>query len=139
MDNCGRNCESDSSVLCEHRFNFKANITYCNGKRFSGVSDLNILYYFLEYVRDGIDDGSVAKDALCVILTKDTDFLKDAEAEWCRRTGEKDLIFGGDSVKCGDVVIFTHLVNCKNYGTKGRDDLKCIVHGMNKSKRRPRV
>jgi len=139
MDSCGRNCENDSSILCEHRFNFKAKITYCNGRRFSGVSDLNILYYFLDYIRDGINDGSVARDAMFVILTKDTDFLKDAELEWSRKTGDMELVFNKESVECGEIVIFTHLVNCKNYGTKGRDDLKCIVYRMNKSKRRPRA
>ena len=99
MDSCGRNCESDGLVLCEHRFNFKAKVTYCNGRRFSGVSDLNILYYFLDYVRDGIGDGSVARDALFVILTKDNDFLKDAESEWLMKTGGEDLVFNKDSVK----------------------------------------
>ena len=86
-----------------------------------------------------IDGGSITRDALFVILTKDTDFLKDAEAEWLRKIGGEELVFTKDSVKWGDIVIFAHLVNCKNYGTKGRDDLKCIVYRMNKSKRRPRV
>ena len=139
MDSCAPNCDSDSSILCQHRFNFKVQITYCNGRRFSGVSDLNILYYFLNYVHDMIDGGSITRDALFVILTKDTDFLKDAEAEWLRKIGGEELVFTKDSVKWGDIVIFAHLVNCKNYGTKGRDDLKCIVYRMNKSKRRPRV
>lgn len=139
MDTCGRNCGNNTLILCCHRFNFKVKITYCNGRRFSGVSDLSILYYFLDYIRDEIDAGSVRKDALFIILTKDANFLKDAEAEWSRKTGLGEPIFNSDHVICGDLVVFTYIVNCKNYGTRDRDDLKYLIYKMNKLKKRPKV
>ena len=131
MEKCTGDCKTVKTVLCPHRFNFKSKITYCNTPRFYKWPDSEILLYFLDYVRDNIKDGSALATTLFVILTKDVDFLKDAEYELRRDIRGNNLDFSGNFVTCGDIVIFIKTIDCKNYGTKGRDNLGCAIYKMN--------
>lgn len=133
MCRCTRNCDKDKQILCPHRFNFNAEIIYCNGKKFEGWQDARILNYFLNHLRRGIKNGSINPGSIFIILTKDSDFLKDAELEW-RMHGDpgENPRFYINRVEFGDIRIGVETINCRNYGDTGRDNLECVIHKMNK-------
>ncbi|OGN33665.1 MAG: hypothetical protein A3F98_04210 [Candidatus Yanofskybacteria bacterium RIFCSPLOWO2_12_FULL_41_8] len=113
MHTCSDKCEGNYLILCRHRFNFNAKILYCNTPQFYKWPDSEILLYFLDYIKNGISDGLIPVHAIFTILTKDTDFLN-------------------SSIVNGDLVIYIKQVDCKNYGSKGNDNLKCAIYKMNK-------
>lgn len=136
MISCRPKCEDNSSILCLHRFNFNARIVRCNTKRFGGWQDLRILLYFLKYIRQGIEESIIPKEALFVLVTKDRKFIEAAELEWSEYNSEEQLMFGDNFVRLGDITIFIQSIDCKNYGDSGPDNLKCVVHKMNNFFRR---
>lgn len=139
MDSCSDNCRDNRLVLCRHRFNFGAKIIYCNGKGYSGWPDSKILAHFFNYIRIGIQEGLLEKTTVFVIVTKDHDFLVDAEKEWKRiREEREEWVFGANYVRCGDIVIFTQQIDCRNYGTRGTHNLKCVIFKMNKFFNKPK-
>lgn len=138
MHHCSAQCENNPMVLCRHRFNFKTEIRYYNTEQFrnyagtkKGWPDSKILLHVLDHVRSGIRNGSLISGIPVVILTKDVDFLKDAEIELGRNVRGNDLVFLGSYVTCGDITVHVILLDCKNYGTKGTDNLKCAIYKMN--------
>lgn len=140
MHDCSSGCEDDSSVLCRHRFNFNAETRYYNIPQFQKWPDSKILLHVLDHVRNGIEKGRLPLDVGVVILTKDVDFLKDTQGELGNNVRGNHLEIFDNFVWCQDVTIHVQLLNCKNYGTKGRDNLNCAIYKMNrffKKSRRP--
>ena len=132
MHGCSDKCDSNPLVLCSHRFNFKTQIKYYNTNQFRGWPDSKILLHVLDYAKANIDNGLLAKDVFFVLLTKDCDFLKDAESELGRSVRGNELEFSNNFVIWGDIVIFVQLLDCKSYGTRRPDDLRCAIYKMNK-------
>ncbi|OGN01100.1 MAG: hypothetical protein A3B91_00790 [Candidatus Yanofskybacteria bacterium RIFCSPHIGHO2_02_FULL_41_29] len=132
MHTCSDKCEGNYLILCRHRFNFNAKILYCNTPQFYKWPDSEILLYFLDYIKNGISDGLIPVHAIFTILTKDTDFLRDAESELGRKAKGNGIDFLNSSIVNGDLVIYIKQVDCKNYGSKGNDNLKCAIYKMNK-------
>ena len=138
MQDCSDRWEKNLLVLCKHRFNFNARIKYYNTRQFQnyrntkkGWPDSKILLHVLDHVKSCIRKGSLSPNTVVTILTKDIDFLIDAEMELSWNVRGNDLVFSNNFVTCGDIVIFVQLLNCKNYGTSGPDVLKCAIYRMN--------
>lgn len=129
---CSERCSKNPLVLCRHRFNFNADIKYYNTNQFRGWSDSKILLHALDHVRNDIQKGSLSQDVVVAILTKDIDFLKDAKMELGKDVQGNGLDFFDNYVICGDITIHVKLLDCKNYGTKKLDNLKCAIYKMNK-------
>ena len=138
MDNCSGRCQNNPLVLCRHKFNFSAEIKYYNTGEFrdkkkpnKGWPDSRILLHFLDHIKEGIERGRFSRGVVAVLLTKDFDFIKDAEYELRRNVRGNELIFGNDFVAMGDIVVIVKKVDCRQYGTDKNADRKCIIWKMN--------
>lgn len=136
MSACCGDCFNNPMLLCHHRFHFKAHICYCNTKPLQRFSDLNIVLHFFRCIDESIEREMVSANSLFVIVTHDTDFLKDAEREYLHSNRESGLVFTSNHVRKNGICVFVKLVDCKNYGRGKIDDLRCIIFKMNKFFRR---
>jgi hypothetical protein len=136
LEKCQYNCDSNSSILCIHRFKTKVFVEHFNTKRFSGWSDLRVFTYFLGQIITNIAEGRIrlTPDCLFIILTKDRNFLEDIKREWESQftNGRLKLMFKKDTIVCGGLKIIVRQINCPNYGSKKSDDLRCCFLKVNK-------
>ena len=143
MNPCHPSCKNNELTLCRHRFNFNADILYCNNKkfryydsklkRFKGWQDARILNYFLNYVRGKLDTRLVSKSIIAVIITKDKDFIEDAKIEWrLHGNPNENPVFGKNIVRFGQLSIFIQTVDCRQYGDTGNDNLRCAIYKTNR-------
>ena len=107
IDDCGAVCEKHSLVLCRHHFWYPASLFYCNDFRFNGAKDSEVLFAFINFIKKEIKSSRASLNkSLFFIVTKDGDFLQDAEKEWQEGEGlEPDLEFLGDFVRLGNIQI----------------------------------
>lgn len=121
-------------TLCIHRFNHKVQVENYDSKRFHGWSDLEMFTYFLGQIFINIAKGTaIPDDCVFMILTKDRNFIDDVKKEW---EGKKaltylPLIFSGNFISCGGLVVFIQQIDCPNYGNKRADDLRCAFSKVN--------
>ena len=134
LERCGPGCASKKNTLCVHGFDSRVEVEFCNTKYFGGWSDLRIFLHFLGHVIDSVaKDSAVLGQSVFMILTKDRNFIDDLGKEWKERGGGKyiDLVFAGNFISCGGVVIFIQQIDCPSYGNRRTDDLKCAFHKVN--------
>lgn len=107
FDDCGAVCEKHSLVLCRHHFQYPVRLFYCNDFRFNGVKDFEVLTAFIDFIRTEIRSRRANPGrSLFFIVTKDADFLQDAEKEWSEEGElELNLEFLADSVKFNNIII----------------------------------
>lgn len=107
IDDCGAICEKHPLVLCQHHFLYPTRLFYCNDIRFQGVPDLKVLTSYIDFLKRRIRTRKINfQRSLFFLVTKDLDFLQDAEKEW-KKDGELEhgLEFLDDTVVCGNIVI----------------------------------
>jgi len=140
LERCKPHCESAEGTLCIHRFKHKVRVEYCNTKRFQswsgfgkGWSDLSIFIHFLGCIFEGLAEGSVASDCIFMILTKDHNFIDDVRKEWREKRAESylPLVFSGNFISCGGLVVFVQQIDCLSYGSKRADNLNCAFEKVN--------
>ena len=133
LPTCKQNCGMKQSILCVHRFDHKVQVEHCNTKRFQGWSDLRIFTYFLGRVLESIAERSVTPDSIFIILTKDRDFIEDIRREWEEANAgtRLDLVFSGNYISSGGLIVFICQIDCPNYGHNRADDLKCALYKVN--------
>lgn len=138
MEECisGR-CESDSSVLCKHRFDFDFYIL--NGifgqNYLSSVMllDFQVILHFLYLIFQ--NRVPRPKNSKFVIVTKDKKFLKSAQKEWQEKAKKKTwprLNFGLDFVSNEKIVIYVECVDSDPYGSDRYDDRAAVIEQLNR-------
>ncbi len=134
LERCKSNCESAKGTLCVHRFNNKVQVENYDPQRFPGWSDLRVFTYFLGQILVNIAKGVVVpNDCIFMILTKDRNFIDDIRKEWEEIKAETylPLVFSGNFISCGGLVVFIQQIDCPNYGHKRADDLRCAFRKVN--------
>lgn len=137
MEECilGR-CESDSTILCKHRFKF--NFYVLNGihgqSYLSSVMllDYQVILHFLYFIFQKRVPGP--KNSKFVIVTKDKKFLQSAQKEWQEKAKKKTrphLSFGSNFVRNGKTVIYVECIESKAYGLDRYDDRMAIIEHLN--------
>ena len=129
LERCKSSCETNENILCVHRFEPRVQILGISSSRFRGWSDPRVLTYFLAQIMTGIAEKIIdPRQCVFMILTKDRNFIDDV------RRGAAPIpsfTFSADSISCGGITIFIKQVNHPNYGSKKKDDLKCIFEIVN--------
>ena len=134
LGKCEDNCGCKKSILCIHRFNSKVQVEHCNTKAFGGWSDLSIFTHFLGCIIAGIARSSINPGRyVFIILTKDRNFIYDVKKEWEKTDADArlDLVFSGNSISCGGLIVFIQQIDCPNYGHSKADDLRCAFYKVN--------
>lgn len=153
MDMCHDNCHSNPLCLCRHRFNFTVFIRRYNTKASQRLEDSKIILDFFEFVEKMIGEKLVSSDSLFVIVTKDGNFLSDAEKEFEADKESFGFIFANGYVRREEIRVYVMNINSKKrQKTKKRNrkqkiynkksqirtrkyviyDLKHIISKMNK-------
>lgn len=72
-------------------------------------------------------------ECLFMILTKDRNFIEDVKKEWeeTKAGTYLSLVFSGNFISCGGLVIFIQQVDCPSCGNCRVDDLKCVFSKVN--------
>jgi len=126
-------CRTKESILCEHRFNFSAHIFHTT-RRQTGFSDFQIVMYCFSSIQNKEQYARISESGRFFIITKDHDFLEDAEKIW-KGLGDKkrpNLIFEPEiMVSWNRLKIFVHTIKCEKYGTDGHDDLLRTINELN--------
>lgn len=135
MDDCHGSCELDDHIFCCHRFNFDFKMIYSNNDpRLAGLSDLDILLHFLKLIAEDMEDGTVNRHTMFVIVTWDKGFKNAARREWEDRKNKGDapaMRFFKDHIVAGDIRVIIAKVNSKKYGSKQRGRRHCIIDKTN--------
>jgi len=85
MDDCDGDCIDEGSHLCMHRFGCPVEIIKCDSSGlFRGVPDSDVVLYFIHLIISKADTFLLEPDvkSLFIILTRDKDFIEDAQKEW---------------------------------------------------------
>lgn len=134
LDHCKIKCDDDESVLCIHRFNDRVGVESFDPQRFPGWSDLQVLTHFMGHILMNIAKG-VADPNSCVfiILTKDRNFIDDVREEYeSKKAGTYlPLIFSGNSITFGGIIVIIQQIDCRIYGNRRKGDLKCVFKKTN--------
>ncbi len=134
MDKCNGKCAGKELVFCKHKFDFSTEIVHL-GKALDRLNDFQVLERFFKSIRDRDDWLNVNQKPVFILITKDHDFLEDAERAYRRvarsRGGEPIFNKDSNSVCDGEIEIFIKLVSCKNYGSDRYDDLRCAIQILN--------
>ncbi len=134
LERCKPDCESDKNTLCIHGFHHKVQTEHYDSKRFSGWSDIRVFTHFLGHILFSIAKGTVIPDdCVFIILTKDRNFIDDVKKEWEEKKAETylPLVFSGNFISCGGLVVFIQQIDCPSCGHKRADDLKCAFNKVN--------
>ena len=130
-------CESDTSVLCTHRFNF--NFYVLNGihgqSYLSSVQlfDFQVILHFLYFIAQ--NRVPRPKNSKFVIITKDKKFLQSAEKEWRakkKKHTKPKLTFGPNFVRNGKILIYVKCIESKAYGSDRYDDRAAVIDQLNR-------
>lgn len=136
MHKCSANCKPKKTQFCRHRFNFNAKVMYASEYiDFLRFYDFQIVLHCLYLIRKNVYYRNLAENGRFIIITKDRNFLRDAEKEWVKKLKPKTkpkLEFSRNFVACGLWKIMIKVINCKNYGTNGDHDLFCVIDELNK-------
>lgn len=120
--------------MCIHRFNNKVDVENFDSQRFPGWSDLRVFIHFVGHILLNIARG-VADPNNCVfvILTKDRNFIEDVKKEYEAKRSETylPLVFSGNSIKSGGIIVIIQQIDCRVYSTKRNGDLKCAFKKIN--------
>ena len=126
--------EGKELVFCKHKFYFSTEIVH-PGKALNRLNDFQVLELFFKLIRDRNDWFNVDQKPVFILLTKDHDFLEDAERAYRRvaRSRGSEPIFDKDlnSVYDGEIEIIIKLINCKNYGSDRFDNIRCAIQILN--------
>ncbi|MBI2062920.1 MAG: hypothetical protein HYT61_01615 [Candidatus Yanofskybacteria bacterium] len=140
MDKCSDNCSKKGKdlVFCVHRFNFKAQIIY-PGKKLDRLDDFQVIKYFFDLIRNNKAWEDPNKRPLFVLVTKDHNFVQDAQSAHQRaikspKANLPGFHYAKDRVYDDyfDFEIIVQLINCENYGTNRQDNLRCTIRELNK-------
>jgi len=134
LDHCKVNCGDNKKVLCIHRFNNRVGVENFDPQRFPGWSDLQVFTHFLGQILMNIAKGIVdPKSCVFIILTKDRNFIDDVREEYeARKVGMcLSLIFSGNSIMLGGIIVIIQQIDCQAYGTRRVSDLKCAFKKVN--------
>jgi len=133
MDDCHGSCELDDQIFCHHRFNCESKIVYSNNDpQLAGLSDLDILLHFLKLIAGDMEDGTVDKHTMFVVITWDKGFKNAAQREWKDMKGDaQELRFFKDHIIAGGIKVFIAKVNSKKYGSKQRGRRHCVIDKVN--------
>lgn len=130
-------CESDSTILCKHRFNF--NLYILNGihgqSYLSSVMllDFQAILHFLYFIFQNRVPGP--SNSKYVFVTKDKRFLQSAQKEWQTKAKKRTrprLSFGANFVRNGRITIYIECIDSKAYGSDSCDDRTAIIKQLNK-------
>ena len=137
MEECipGR-CESDTDVLCKHRFQFNCYILNgIHGQSYLSsvmLFDFQVILHFLYFIFQNRVPGP--KNSKYVIVTKDKKFLASAQNEWQKNVKKRTrprLNFGPNCVKNGSKVIYVECINSRACGSDRCDDRTAIINRLN--------
>lgn len=134
LDHCRINCGNNEKVLCIHRFNNNVIIENFDPQRFPGWSDLRVFTYFVGQILINIAKGVTDPNScIFMILTKDRNFIDDVREEYEAKKTETHMpvIFSGNSIKFGGIIVIIQQIDCRVYGTKRDGDLKCAFKKVN--------
>lgn len=127
-------CDDNENVLCVHRFNNKVGVENFDPQRFPGWSDLQVFTHFIGQILMNIAKGTVdPNNCVFMILTKDRNFIEDVRDEYEAKGSETylPLVFSGNSIKSGGIIVIVQQIDCRVYGTKRNGDLKCAFKKTN--------
>lgn len=141
FDDCGAVCEKHPLVLCRHHFQYSVRLFYCNDFRFHGVKDLKILTAFIDFLRTEIKSRKANPSrSVFFIVTKDADFLQDAEKEWLDEGKlEPNLEFLGDSVKLNNILIQVVFVSENDLEVRDYEKIKPRAKLVSHSEAQPKL
>lgn len=137
MEECipGR-CETDSRVLCKHRFNFSCYVLNgIHGQSYlSAVQlyDFQVILHFLYFI--ALDRVPNPINSKFVIVTKDKKFLHSAKKEWegkARKRTRPPLHFDLNFVRNREAIIQVECIDSKAYGSDRYDDRAAIIAQLN--------
>ncbi len=132
MDNCNGQCAGKELVFCKHKFIFSTEVIH-PGKALDNLNDFFVLEYFFKLIRSHNDWCDAIQKPIFILLTKDIDFLKDAERAYKKVVKKRSgvPIFNTDSVCDGELKIIVKLISCKNYGSNRYDNIRCAIQILN--------
>lgn len=117
-----------------HRFDGRVSVESVDPQRFPGLSDLHVLTHFIGHILINIAK-EVADPHNCIfmILTKDRNFIDDVKREWEAKGAEHylPLVFSGNYISYGGLIIIIQQIDCRVYGSKRIGDLKCAFKKVN--------
>ena len=120
--------------MCIHRFDHRVQVVNYDPQRFPKWSDLQIVTHFFGHILKCIAKGIVApNDCVFIILTKDRNFIEDVREEWeKKKVGARlPLIFSGNFISFGGLIVFVQQIDCINYGSRRRGNLSSAFNGVN--------
>lgn len=134
MDQCNGRCVGKELVFCKHKLVFLAEFVH-PGRALDNLNDFLVLEHFFKLIRDHDDWLNTYQKPVFILLTKDHDFLKDAEYAYGKvaKIRKREPVFNIDSnsVCDGEIEIIIKLINCKNYGSDRYDNLRCAIQVLN--------
>ena len=102
MEDCNIACEVRKNILCVHRFEGFPEVVYCNTALFSGLLDVEMVIYFINYVLCRLPSFNEKDRPVFIVLTHDVNFTTDAKKGWIRQRQELNshlkLDFYADSI-----------------------------------------
>lgn len=133
MERCRGDCSS-SDLLCVHRFNFTAHPVWCR-KAIKGLDDFRVLEYFFNFITRH-NNWQTGRKPLFVLVTKDHKFLERGVPEAYKKALKAQktkltLKFNESSVLSDESIILIKVIDCDNYGTDRRDNLRCTIKLLN--------
>lgn len=134
VDKCNGKCAGKGLVFCKHKFIFSTEVIH-PGKALDKLNDFLVLEYFLKLIRSHDDWCNADQKPIFVLLTKDVNFLEDAERAYkkvAKRRKGKPLFNTDSNFVCdGELEIIIKLISCKNYGSNRYDNLRCAIQILN--------
>lgn len=143
MDDCGSDCEIRKKVLCKHRFESSPEVVYCNTGLFSGLQDIEMVIYFINYILSQWPSVNAENELVVIVLTHDEDFTKDVKRQWIKKKQQLNphlkLDFFDESISVSfsftafsfDLVIKT--IKAVKYGTSRDEDRQKAIEVVNKT------
>lgn len=128
-------CLADGRIFCKHRFHFEFKWFREEGLIHSvRLFDHQVILYCLGLMRKFSWVKNLAQKGRFVLITKDHNFLRDAQTEWKKRTHyntSPKLDFGKDRVTIGKLSIIIKTVLCPKEDPGGQEDFLRIIAELN--------
>lgn len=135
LDTCHNGCARNEMTLCKHRLKYDAEVWKSDLRMgFLGYSDQQVILYFLFLIKQQFKQGNW-DDTDFIIVTRDSAFLKDAQAEHEKRRKnwkKPRLRFQDDSVAAEGARIHVLTVDCQPCINRKQRELRCVIEDLNR-------
>lgn len=132
MDTCHEGCCCNPLSFCKHRFNFTVFIRRYNTKSLQKLKDSKIVLDFFTFIEGMIEKKLASFQTLFVIVTKDKDFLLDAEKEFNEDRESFGFIFSSNHIRRKEIKVYVMNVNPERLQKRKKRNRKWKVHNQKK-------